>query len=96
MAPKVDIDIQIDNVIIYKHNLERNSLFIYRNWRDPSEIFLAMIMDNIQELTPTPELVVLDTTTKPFKWITPPVTTPEVPINSLTRHQADLIGDYMV
>ncbi|CAJ0639085.1 3872_t:CDS:2, partial [Entrophospora sp. SA101] len=48
------------------------------------------------ELTPTPELVVLDTTTKPFKWITPPVTTPEVPINSLTRHQADLIGDYMV
>ena len=49
-----------------------------------------------QDTTPTPELVVLDTTTKPFKWITPPVTTPEVPINSVTRHQADLIGDYMV
>ena len=50
----------------------------------------------MQGTTPTPELVVLDTTTKPFKWITPPVTTPEVPINSVTRHQADLIGDYMV
>ncbi|CAJ0827628.1 13323_t:CDS:10 [Entrophospora sp. SA101] len=49
-----------------------------------------------QYTIPTPELVVLDTTTKPFKWIIPPVTTPEVPINSLTRHQADLIGDYMV
>ncbi|CAJ0647812.1 3556_t:CDS:2 [Entrophospora sp. SA101] len=41
-------------------------------------------------------IVVLDTTTKPFKWIIPPVTTPEIPINSVTRHQADLIGDYMV
>ncbi|CAJ0838972.1 2162_t:CDS:2 [Entrophospora sp. SA101] len=48
------------------------------------------------ELTPTPELAVLDTTIKPFKWITPPVTTPEAPINSVTHHQADLIGDYMV
>ncbi|CAH1760499.1 14960_t:CDS:2 [Entrophospora sp. SA101] len=48
------------------------------------------------ELTPTPVLAVLDTTIKPFKWITPPVTTPEVPINPLTNHQADLIGDYMV
>ncbi|CAJ0834724.1 7086_t:CDS:2, partial [Entrophospora sp. SA101] len=49
-----------------------------------------------QYTTPIPELVVLDTTTKPFKWILPPVTTPEVPINSLTRHQANLIGNYMV
>ncbi|CAJ0647811.1 3555_t:CDS:2 [Entrophospora sp. SA101] len=48
------------------------------------------------ELTPTPVLAVLDTTIKPFKWITPPVTTPEVPINPLTNHQADLIGDYML
>ncbi|CAH1760498.1 14959_t:CDS:2, partial [Entrophospora sp. SA101] len=48
------------------------------------------------ELTPTPELAVLDTATRPFKWITPPVTTPEVPINPLTNHQANLIGDYMV
>ncbi|CAH1764437.1 15253_t:CDS:10, partial [Entrophospora sp. SA101] len=47
------------------------------------------------ELTPTPELAVLDTTTKPFKWITPPVTAPEVSVNSLAYHQANLIGDYM-
>nr|CAG8563221.1 12889_t:CDS:2 [Entrophospora candida] len=47
------------------------------------------------ETAPTPELAVLDTTTKPFKWITPPLTTPEAPINSLAYHQANLIGDYM-
>ncbi|CAH1760501.1 1449_t:CDS:2 [Entrophospora sp. SA101] len=50
----------------------------------------------MQDTTPIPELVVLDTTTKPFKWITPPVTTPEVPINSVTCHKANLIGNYMV
>nr|CAG8563203.1 12888_t:CDS:2 [Entrophospora candida] len=43
-------------------------------------------------VTPKLELVVLDTTTKPFKWITPPLTTPEVPINSLTRNITNKFG----